>query len=247
MTIGVLSFQYNEEFLLPLFLRHYAGVDRIHIIVDADTNDNTRGIIDRWPNATREDYRFPDMMDDELKVTRINSVLPSMGTDWIYVVDADEFIWPEQEDPYRFLQNVDGNVVMAAMWQVYRHHTDLDVDRWNAPAYQRRHGDADLTTHPNNMYIKPIVLWTGCGRTHFQLAPGNHSVAGNVKIATRKYAGVHWAMADPCFCIQRRVRDRRQRQSQNNLQRGYTVQHHKVTEQEIVETCAAHLDDRLLF
>ena len=50
-------------------------------------------------------------------------------------------------------------------------------------------------------------------------------------------------MADPDFAVERRVKNRRERQSKNNLEKQMTVQHHHVTVKSIMEEFAAHADD----
>ncbi len=45
IKVEIITSVYNEEFLLPFFLKHYSWVDKINIIYDQDSNDNTLQII----------------------------------------------------------------------------------------------------------------------------------------------------------------------------------------------------------
>jgi hypothetical protein len=67
---------------------------------------------------------------------------------------------------------------------------------------------------------------------------------GGLKIAEEHLRGSHWAMADPCFCIERRCKGRRDRQSKFNLDNQMTVQNHGITEEQVMAECEAHLHDK---
>ena len=247
MEIKILTVWYNEEFLAPFFLSHYDYVDKIHVLLDSDTTDGTREILNNADNVEVEEFTFPDMMDDNIKADHINRVLKTIESDWIYVLDADEFIFPPwHESPYNFLSQVDGNVVMAKMWQVYRNINDDDLDITKKPIIlQRRYGDPNRESGINAAYCKPIVLNTPI---NYDLLYGNHQIIGdNFTLADEHFDGAHWAMADPGFAVERRIKGRRDRQSQHNLDNGLTIQHHNITEDDIMAECEAHKNDPRLF
>jgi glycosyltransferase involved in cell wall biosynthesis len=67
MKLSVLTTWYNEEELAPFFFKHYKDlVDEIVVIIDADTNDNTKEICKR-EGAIIKEFKFPDGPDDILK------------------------------------------------------------------------------------------------------------------------------------------------------------------------------------
>lgn len=241
---------YNEEFIMPFFLHHYSYLNGIHLIVDSDTTDRTREIARRWSNVTIEEFRFPDGMDDVIKRDKLNAAARSISdADWIYVLDADEFIFPPKlEDPRAFLARQSGNVVRAKMWNVFRHSSDTDLDPeclYGPAVLQRRHGNPDRH-HP---WDKPIVVKMPFS---FTMDLGNHFInglngPGFVEMSNESYDGAHWAHADPCFCVERSFKHRRQRQSRNNLKLGLTTHHHHVTEDGIRALCKANENLPLLF
>jgi hypothetical protein len=259
--IKIVCFFYNEETLAEFFIRHYRWADRIHAVLSRST-DGTRAVLSRAPNVVIEDFEFPGgRMDDFLKRDKVNSLLLEPSEfDWIIIVDADEFIWPSvRADELsaraagltvrEHLASVPANdtVLRARMWNVFRHATEGDLDPNNEPVVlQRRHGDVDLNSTGNAQYQKPIVLRTNLG---FQLVPGNHGLLPNpnTRLSFRTFDGAHWQNADPSFCITRRCRDRRDRQSAANLKFGLGSQHHHVTEAEALELCRAHLNDPQCF
>ena len=59
MKIVLITMWYNEEFLAPFFLNHYKWVDKIHILLDADTDDNTEAIATGYSNVLIEHFNFP--------------------------------------------------------------------------------------------------------------------------------------------------------------------------------------------
>jgi len=250
VKIKALTMWYNEEFLAPYFLKHYSYLDEIHIIMDADTSDNSIDVAYAHPNVTVEQFRFPDGMDDIIKCQKLNQVMQGMlpTCDWLYVLDADEFIWPHGcENPRDFLARQTGaNVVIARMWQVYRNAVDSDLSLMIEPVpFNRRYGDPNRETGSNSMYNKPIIIKGG---TECTLDLGNHRLFGQgLTVGQEYYDGVHWANADPEFAIERRVKNRRDRQSKVNLQYQLTVQHHNITEESVRAELDSHLHDPKLF
>lgn len=247
MKIKILTVWYNEEFLAPFFLSHYNYVDEIYVLLDSDTNDGTRDILERSDKVIIEDFTFPNGMDDSLKADHINRVLKTIKSDWIYVLDADEFIFtPDFENAREFLSRIEGNVVMARMWQVYRNERDNDLDITIEPViFQRSYGDPNRETGINAAYNKPIILKTPI---EFDLLYGNHQIIGNnYKLSEESFDGAHWAMADKCFSIDRRIKGRKERQSKHNLNTGMTYHQHNITEEILLKEIEEHKNDPLLF
>jgi len=247
MKIAIVTMWYNEAFLAPFFLSHYGYADKIHLLLDADTHDDTRAICGRYGNVEIEDFIFPDMMDDILKVKKINEVVAAQTADWVFAVDADEFIFPPGgENASDVLSQQTTNLLYAQMWQVYRHVTDADLDPSRATIYQRRHGDPNVSVGNNLIYAKPIIVRPEIG---IAWNVGCHSYQKNERIEVSKniFLGTHWQMADVNMAIDRRIKGRRERQSKRNLEAGYTVQHHHITEEEIREECLAHMSDPQVF
>lgn len=252
MRIEVVTMWYNEAFLAPFFLNHYSWVDRITILLDTDTDDDTEQIALIYPGVAIEPFTFPDGMDDILKIERINQFAAEAQCDWLIAVDADEFIhsWPVTglgpRASLRYAAKDGHNLVRSQLYQVYRHKTDKDLDPAQDTIWQRRHGDPDVNSAFNKLYCKPIIVKPEVG---IQWRPGCHSYVPNpaIREAPKPWIGAHWANADPCFCVERRIRGRRDRMSKRNKQLGLTYQHHNVTEAEILALCRRHLDDPRLF
>ena len=187
------------------------------------------------------------MMDDLLKVQKINSVVFNSDCDWVFAVDSDEFIFPaNNESVHDVLSRQKTNLLYAQMWQVYRHKADVDLDSSKPAVFQRRHGDPNISRGVNGMYNKPIIVKP---EIEIKWLPGCHKYGENenITISKDKFVGVHWAMADVEMAIERRIKGRKERQSKVNLKKRLTIQHHFITEEAIRKECEEHLSDPLLF
>jgi len=238
MQIEVITCWYNEEFLAPFFLKQYNWVDRITILFDKDSNDKTFEIL-KQTNASVIPFYFPDKMDDIIKVELITNLYSRSSADWIIIVDADEFVFINR----KILESVElnFNLLRVALYNVYRHVSEQDLDNSKTIREQRRHG------YLHQMYIKPIIIRPGL---EIKWLPGNHVINGKsgvIKVSPIIYQGAHWANADPCFCVERRVKNRRDRQSRTNLANRLTIQHHNITEESVLAECMEHENDPFVF
>ena len=249
MKITVMTMWYNEEFLAPFFLEHYKFADRIHVIMDADTNDKSREIASKYPNVTMEEYKFPDGMNDILRRDKFNQTAQTLDTDWLFIADADEFFFAPNDVPAKeYLKQADGNVLFAWMWYVFRNVKDKDLDFNILPIHhQRRYGSPkDRMERSNLMYnTKPVIIHMPLD---FKIGIGSHTIEGKgIKFGNLKFDGAHWSSADPAFCLHRRVHNRKNRHSQINRQNGFGVGDFNITEKEIWGTYVKHLNDPQLF
>lgn len=254
IKIGIVTMAYNEERILPFFLKHYSYVDRIHVLYETDSTDRTREILEAAPNVEIQDIHIEGGLVDEEKVKLVNQAIREIGMqdeiDWIYVLDPDEFIYPEgHEDPRKFLSRQIGDIIFAHMWQVYRHWSDQNLDPAKFPLGQRQHGDPDLYNQTESAHkdknansIKPSVIRAG---VPVELLPGNHRINGQVHAGGDIFRGTHWQMADPALAVERRMA-RKLRISNHNRKLRHGFQHFEVTPEIIDGQCDDHQNDPLL-
>jgi hypothetical protein len=239
MRVQVICFFYNEETLSRLFVQHYAWADEILAVVSRST-DRTREMLEAADNVRVMDFEFPAGMDDRIKTDTVNALLAEPTPfDWKIVVDADEFIWPSNNLlPHDYLASVPSHVTVleARMRNVFRHHSERDLDLDRPPVPQRRFGDPDYRSPENVLYQKPIVIRSD---RKICLDLGNHRQAGGTFDHAYWFEGAHWQNADPSFAVIRRTRDRRDRQSLTNRSSGLGVQHHHITEDDVRRLCKA--------
>lgn len=231
MRVELITMWYNEEDFAPFFLKHYSWVDKINLIIDADTNDKTVEIAKAYPNVSIEYFKFPDMMDDVLKTNKINSKYKEIDADWVIVVDSDEFIFDEFNDPdiRYFLNNIwNENVVKCKLFDVFKHIHEYPLDVHVSIPLQRRHGKLD------NNYFKPSIVRGRLRDVEFSVGHHRVNLDSNDDVFL---LGAHWAMVDYDIAVKRRIYGRKLRQSQFNLNHGFTFQHHHVTEEQIQKEC----------
>ncbi len=213
MTIELITTYFNEEFLSPLFMIHYAHwVDRMTFITQK-----------------REDHKF----DDEDKMNWINDAIHRSTADWVVLVDMDEFIYPEPYgcNPRTILESEKGDVIYSHMTRMWRNQDEGDIVRDLPPVPQRLHGQPD--------HVKPAVFRPNGKR----VGAGNHDITSCFAIKTgRPWVGAHWANADSCFWIDRETKDRGPRLSERNRQRGHGT-HTLRTREQILAECAVHAND----
>lgn len=251
MKIAIVTMWYNEEDLAPFFLKHYNYVNKIFVYLATDTYDNTRGICGACSNVKIvDDPAYLGGFDDIVKIRRTNHAVRGLRGkfDWVYVVDADEFI--QQPKQYRsareFLRRQvkkGYNLVYARMYQVYRHVTDVDLDISKPVLPQRCHGNPNLRSLHNRRYVKPIVAKPETG---ISWGAGCHSYHGNkhvIRRAREHYIGAHWCMADDSFPVKRRIRDRKLRLSKQNIAARRGRQHIDATEESVLRELKAHRRD----
>lgn len=263
LNIQLITMWYNEAFLAPFFLNHYSWVDKIHIILDADTNDHTEAVARQYPNVEIQYFQFPDMMDDIIKSSVISQKYRLLhDADYVIIVDSDEFIFPCDLGitVREHLAKVPRDVYFVNLWQIYKHEDDPPLDP-AVPVYlQRRHGDPDMEQPDTIGYLKPIVarggqdIFWGIGNHYIvyqgvklEWAARQSSLAMPFSVAIDRgedmLQGSHWRLVDLDETIRRRLRDRRDRQSKVNLDRGLTAHHHAITEATIIAEYERHKHD----
>jgi hypothetical protein len=220
--IEVVTIWYNEAFLAPFFLNHYAFADHIRIFYDVDSTDNTKEIIGRYPNVRVEDLKYPDGYDDIIRAETLTDAYRESKADWVIAADADEFVFLEDG----FLEKQTDDIVFVRLFQVYRNINDMDLDPSKPIKEQRRCGEPDVVKGQNSNGMKPIIVRTGKG-IHWM--PGCHKIWNRHKFTTSPdiLLGTHWVMADPCFCIDRRI-TRPIRQSQRNKDLGNSSHYNNI-------------------
>lgn len=241
MKIEVITMLYNDLFLVPFFLKHYSYADHIRVMMDFETEDGKEceDIICQYPNASVECFKFPNGYDVEFRQGLIFSACNMSKSDWVIVPDSDEFIFCD--DMHKFLESQTSDIVKVRLYQVFRNIKDVDLDPTKPVLGQRMYGDTNYVKGKNSHGTKPIIIRTG-KRIH--LMPGNHNVWNMHRFTVSKdiLTGQHWQMADPCFCINRRM-SRRNRLHNANLPNGYAFHDCNVTEEYILSECNTHLND----
>jgi len=247
VTIGVVTRWCNDADLAPFFFDHYSYADEIVVLLSEENADNTEEIAARYPNVRVIKFTYPNGFNCKYSTHMVTITAAKMTTDWIIAVDADEFIFPKNNrDVREVLQDADGNLLYANMWQMYRHRSEMDLDPSLKAVWLRRHGDPNRTEGPNARYQKPIIVRAGTG-IEWGVGLHNYSPNSKIQVAKERFDGAHWIMADVELAIKRRMRGNRKFVSKEDIRNGWSCNNFDVTEEEIREECERHLDDPQLF
>lgn len=242
MTIEIISCWYNETFLAPYFLRHYSCVDRITILLDMDAPKQELDL-SAYPNLHIFPLYFSAKMNEKEKVDAINNFYRHSKADYVINVDADEFVFCDRKD----FDNVEWDIARVNFAMVFRNSAEHDLNTIQPVKEQRQHG---VYLWPS---FKPIIARTGMD---LQWLIGNHQIKVNgvresfyekndrsdVKYRSGHFQGAHWANADPCFAIDRRL-ERQDRQSKFNLSRHYSNHNHGIMRKMLEKEYAEHIND----
>lgn len=247
-TITVITRWCNDEMIAPFFLDHYSFADEIIVLLSDDTTDNSRELIKKCPNARIKEFVYPSGSFNGKEANEIiNKTASEVSNDWIIGVDADEFVFVTGFGDIReFLSNVDGNLVYADFWQIYRHRDEMDLDPSLKAVWLRRHGDPDRDNFYNDNNKKPIVVRSGLG-IKWGIGLHNYEENDGIRVSTQRLDGAHWRMADPKLAIKRRLRGRRENVSQLDIDNQWSFDNFDITKEEILEECRKHLDDPQVF
>ena len=248
MQIEIISMWYNEEFLAPLFLQHYAFADRITVLFDTDTTDGTLELLRACPKVTVVPVNSGDKLNDFFMRDTYNKQYLQSTADWIVVADADEFIFPlsHDYDLRKYLEsrhNLPENVIKTKLCAVFRHVSDVDIDRTKPPIFQRRHGIPEGASNCGTMYHKPVICRP---QVHAGWAVGRHSLYATekTKISAEMVFGTHWRSMDPAFAVARQL-SQSSRMSQANINAGFASLWR--TEATVLEDMQRHIYDPKLF
>lgn len=245
MKTAIITMWMNEEDLAPFFLKHYSFISKIHVLLDADSNDKTRDICKAASNVEIIDFRFTDMFDADKKRYLVNELFDKIkhDYDWIFAVDCDEFAFVTEFN----LQSItNANVIRVCFWQIYRHVSEGDLNINMPIREQRRHGDINLNHNLNYMYVKPCIVKGNIPNFVWGIGAHNYEINRNAIDFPHLFQGAHWRMADVNIATKRRLLNK-ERQSKNNIMAGYQKHDHTITEALIIQECKEHENDPQLF
>lgn len=90
-TIEVFAICYNEELLLPYFIDHYKKMGAKITIIDNQSTDKSRSIIEK-AGCTYMAYNSNNQIRDDLYLQIKNNCWKDSKADWVIVCDIDELI-----------------------------------------------------------------------------------------------------------------------------------------------------------
>lgn len=149
MKIKVLSHIFNEEFILPHFIRHYRQFTDDFEFYDDGSTDSTVNLVKSY------DYNVIELCNDRkdwLKAARLQDtfIQKYRDYDWLIIVDADEFIY--EHNFLSLLADGINNNISFFKTKGYEMFSDIENLNDDLLIHQIKKGI------PSNFYDKPCIV-----------------------------------------------------------------------------------------
>jgi glycosyltransferase involved in cell wall biosynthesis len=199
MTICVITICYNEEVILPFFIRHYERfVDRM-IFYDGGSTDRTREIIAACPIAERRELDTGGRIDDGANVRVKNTAYRDIDADWFIVVDSDELL--SHPDMRGFLDKCDALGIDAVQCEGWNMIGDA-IPAGGLLTDEMPYGVRDDYTIK---FFDKMALFAKHADVHFE--PGGHAgQVGGLKAPGRPVKLLHYKWLSLDY-VQRKARN----------------------------------------
>lgn len=95
MRIHLYTLSWNEEKMMPFFLKHYSKFCEKIVVFDNESSDSTPEIVKSFPNTELRTWSSNNQINDQMYLDIKNSAYKeSRGqADWVIVCDTDEFLY----------------------------------------------------------------------------------------------------------------------------------------------------------
>lgn len=204
MKITVIVNVFNEELMLPFFLKHYTDeVDEIVALLDQKSKDDTKELLKANPKVKIVPIKYLRNYNAEV-TSAINVIIQKSDSDWIIPVDVDEFVFPKIEGSFHnYLDSQKADILYAIIYQVFRHADEKDLNYDKLPIPQRIHGDINPFSLSGDIkgydYVKPCIIRTASRAVVYDGRHGILSPVTYAPIMDEHFFGAHWLRADPVF------------------------------------------------
>lgn len=208
-SIEVFAICYNEELLLPYFIDHYKKMGAKITVIDNQSTDKSRSIIEK-AGCTYMAYNSNNQIRDDLYLQIKNNCWKESKADWVIVCDIDELIEVNFDISKYTIINTKG------------------FDMIGLPP-------SKLGVH-NKMYSKHIMFRPNCFK-EINYTPGCHSlnpiasgtISGSVEIANL----LHYKYINEDYVYNRHMMYQ-ERLSDINKQLGWGIEYQNVERKKII-------------
>jgi glycosyltransferase involved in cell wall biosynthesis len=169
MKIHVYAIAWNEEVIMPYFLRYYSEFcDRI-VIYDNESTDRTPEIVRACPNAEIRSWSGNEINEYRYLEIKQSCYRDSRGeADWVIVCDADEFLFhPNIVERLEFYKNTGVTLPKVTGYEIVP-NCELKPEENLPYVYQ---SGARATNFDKRMIFNP--------KLDVQFAPGCHTLSNH--------------------------------------------------------------------
>lgn len=210
--VTIYNISFNEEIILQKFIDHYKyQFPNCEIVIyDNQSTDKTKEIALKNGCKILE-YNSNNEIRDDLYLEIKNNCWKDSNTDWVLIVDTDEFIYINEEQ-LKNEESLGKTIISFEGWNLITMSDNpdiIDLDlKWGSRAVQY-----DKSYLFNKKLIKEINYSAGC---HY-CAP-----KGKVQYSENKYLMCHWKALGLNYMINRHT-EFGKRMSKQNLDKGWGV------------------------
>jgi glycosyltransferase involved in cell wall biosynthesis len=222
MNIDVYALCWNEERFLPYFLRHYSSIASRVTIFDNESTDRSVEIIQSFPNTRVLSYASGGELREDIRRDYKNECWKESKSraDWVIVVDIDEIVYHPRLHEYLATCSLRG---ITLPWTV---GYEMATDRF--PMTRGQIYDEVIDGVHDPWYSKPVVFDPNA-LDDINYEPGAHRCAPTGRVAEERSADLkllHYRFLGLEY-VQARFAAMRDRQSEVNVQQGWSYHLHK--------------------
>ncbi len=210
--IEIFTICYNEEIILQKFIDHYrTRFPNCEItIYDNMSTDYSRQIAIK--NGCRIiDYDSNNQIRDDLYLEIKNNCWKNANTDWVLIVDTDEFIYINEQQ-LKNEESLGKTIISFEGWNLITMSDNPDIIDLDLKCGSRA-AQYDKSYLFNKKFIKEINYSAGC---HYC------TPKGKIQYSENKYLMCHWKALGLNYMINRHT-EFGKRMSKQNLDKGWGV------------------------
>lgn len=120
MVLEIYAICYNEEKMIPYFMRHYSQFANMVTIFDNMSTDKSRSLImnhDTRINIMLIPYDSNNQIRDDIYLDIKNSCYKNSKADWVIVCDIDEFVY--HPDILNILENTKATIIRPEGFEMF--------------------------------------------------------------------------------------------------------------------------------
>lgn len=224
MKIATITPVYNEEDMLPQFIRHYAPQVDAMFILDNESTDRTAQIAAANPKAILSRYSSGGKFNDRIMheaILRAKAICRGRF-DYVLLVDCDEFVIAKSG------RNLRAELESLPPREAYRTHGYWMAQHLKEPPYdpsrplfeQRQWGAEDLDGGSKSCIVRPESTRQLCYGIHKFLDPPDYPEMKDPKLS--KFVMLHYIAVEESIYIKRRLEGRIRRMSEENRKHGFS-------------------------
>lgn len=211
MTIDVFTTCYNEEKILPYFLRHYKKIARNITIYDNMSTDNSCNIIENFEGINLIKFDTNDKFEESVLMNIRNTCWKDSDADWVIVCDTDELIY--HHDILNILSQTNSTYIITQGYEMISEN----LPTTNGQIYEELKNGYFKPDYSKPCLFKPSQI------TNINFSPGSHTATPEGNVISNNNTGIkllHYKYLNRDFLI-KKYQNYKIRQSEEMKAKGW--------------------------